>query len=300
MTESGRGDGSERSWWEKPDADERGTTPAGDADAHDPYRTSAPGESFGGSAPTEATPVQGAPAEGQHHHQYPQSQPGYQQAYGAQLPGGGAPTEYRGPQLGQGEFGGSPQQQGYGQQGYEQPQQGYGQPQQGYGQQGYGQSGYGQPQQGYGQSGYGQEGYGPQGPPVAGSAQAVLWTGVGSLVLFWTFLGWIPAIVALVLARGAKRPVALLGLLVALLPVALLLGGAKRSVAASEGRVRGLGFITAGKVCAWVTLALTLLFVLGGIGLAVLSTRGMFDTGSTFDTDSVATVFSSTSVSSSR
>jgi hypothetical protein len=257
MTESGRGDGSERSWWEKPDADERGTTPAGDADAHDPYRTSAPGESFGGSAPTEATPVQGAPAEGQHHHQYPQSQPGYQQAYGAQLPGGGAPTEYRGPQLGQGEFGGSPQQQGYGQQGY-------------------GQSGYGQPQQGYGQSGYGQQGYGQQGPPVAGSAQAVLWTGVGSLVLFWTFLGWIPAIVALVLARGAKR-----------------------SVAASEGRVRGLGFITAGKVCAWVTLALTLLFVLGGIGLAVLSTRGMFDTGSTFDTDSVATVFSSTMVFSS-
>jgi len=271
MTESGRGDSSERSWWEKPDADDRGTSPAADDDAHDPYRTSAPPESFGSSAPTEANPVQGAPADGQHHHQYPQSRPGYQQAYGAQLPGGGAPTEYRGPQLGGGQYQpGAPQQQGQpqdGQPGY--GQQGYGQ--QGYGQQGYGQTSYGQ--QGYGQQGYGQQngqqGYGQYGTPVAGSAQAVLWTGVGSLVLLGTGLGWIAAIVALVLARGAKR-----------------------SINASEGRVRGLGFVTGGKVCAWVTLGLTILAIIGiAVWFAFLGASGAFDTGSTFDDGSVNTLF---------
>jgi len=57
---------------------------------------------------------------------------------------------------------GYPQQQGYGQPGYQQ--QGYGQ--QGYGQQGYPQQGYGQPsypQQGQGRPGYPQQGYGQQG-----------------------------------------------------------------------------------------------------------------------------------------
>ena len=254
MTESGRGDSNERSWWEKPDADERGTSsPAGDEDAHDPYRTGAPTETFGGSTAAGATPVQGAPAEG-HHHQVPQGRPGYQEAYGAQLPGGGAPTEYRGPQLGAGQDQ-SPQQ--YGQPPHGQP---------GYGQQAYGQQGYGQ--QGYGQPDYAQQGYGQYGPPVAGSAQAVLWTGVGSLVLMGTGLGWIAAIVALVLARGAKR-----------------------SINASEGRVRGLGFVTGGKVCAWVTLGLTILAVVAlVVWIVVLGASGAFDTGSSFGDGSVNTL----------
>ena len=266
MTESGRGD-SERSWWEKPDADDRGTSaPESGEDAHDPYRTSTPPDPFSGGAPSGSTPVQGAPTEShQQHHQYPQGQPGYQQAYGAQLPGGGAPTEYRGPQLGgPNQLQGQPQ-QGYGQQ-YGQP--AYGRPQ-GYDQQQqYGQPQYGQQQ--YGQQGYDPNGYGPAGPPVAGSAQAVLWTGVGSLVLLFTGLGWIAAIVALVMARGAKR-----------------------TIHASEGRLRGLGFVTGGKVCAWVSLGLTLLAVLGLVALAVVGRSGAFDTSSTFDADSVSTVFSS-------
>jgi hypothetical protein len=247
MTESGRGDSSERSWWEKPDADERPAAPsAGDEDAHDPYRTSTPSESFGGSAPTEANPVQDTSTQGLHH-QYPQ-QPGYQQAYGAQLPGGGPPTDYRGPRLGEAQ---TPQQ--------------YGQPApQQYGQPAYGQ----QDAQGYGQQGYGQQGPGGYAPPVAGSAQAVLWTGVGSLVLLGTGLGWIAAIVALVLARGAKR-----------------------SVLDSEGRVRGLGFITGGKVCAWVTLGLTVLGIIAiVVWIAVLGSSGAFDTSGTFGDSSVNTL----------
>jgi len=271
MTESGRGDSSERSWWEKPDADERGaTSPADDEDAHDPYRTSTPPETFGASAPTETHTVQGAPTEGLHH-QYPQGQPGYQQAYGAQLPGGGPPTDYRGPRLGSGQDQQhgqqAPQQYGQPQYGQQNGQQGYGQPQ--YGQQQYGQQGYGQ--QGYGQQGYGQQGYGQQGyaPPVAGSAQAVLWTGVGSLVLLGTGLGWIAAIVALVLARGAKR-----------------------SIQASEGRVRGLGFVTGGKVCAWVTIGLTVLGIIAiVVWVAVLGSSGAFDTSGTFGDSSVNTLF---------
>ncbi|NAZ84230.1 hypothetical protein GTR02_20715 [Kineococcus sp. R8] len=267
MTESGRGDSSERSWWEKPDQDDRGTSsPTGEDDTHDPYRTSTPPDTFGGSAPTQANPTQGdptranpvqdPPAQGLHH-QYSQQQPGYQQAYGAQLPGGGPPTDYRGPQLGSGQN----QLQG----------QAYGQPQ-GYDQGGYGQQGYGQPpqdQQQYGQQQYGQQGYGPAGPPVAGGAQAVLWTGVGSLVLLGTGLGWIAAIVALVLARGAKR-----------------------TVQASEGRVRGLGYITAGKICAWVCLALSLLIVLFIVlALVFFESSPAFDTTGTFDSDSVSAVF---------
>jgi hypothetical protein len=278
MTESGRGDSSERSWWEKPDSDDRGTTtPSGDEDAHDPYRTSTPPDTFGGSTPTGATPVQAPPTE-ELHRQQPSQRPGYQDAYGAQLPGGGTPGEGRGQQAWGGDQGAHNQLQGQqAPQQHGQPQQGYGQPaygQQGYGQQGYGQPAYGQQgygQQGYGQPDYGQQGYGPAGPPVAGSAQAVLWTGVGSLVLLGTGLGWIAAIVALVLARGAKR-----------------------SINASEGRVRGLGFVTAGKVCAWVCLGLTILGVLAIVAYVVfLRSTGVFDSGSTFDADSVSAVLSS-------
>ncbi|MCI2239929.1 hypothetical protein MO973_36770 [Paenibacillus sp. TRM 82003] len=114
--------------------------------------------------------------------------------------------------------------------------------------QGYGQS-YGQ---GYDQSyppGYGQghdqshgQGY-PQGygePPVTGTAHAVLWTAVGGLVLLGTGLGWIASIVSLALTPAARR-----------------------EIVASQGARRGLGFLLAGKIISWVTIALTVLFVVG-------------------------------------
>ncbi|MFB9378461.1 hypothetical protein ACFFKU_07570 [Kineococcus gynurae] len=77
-------------------------------------------------------------------------------------------------------------------------------------------------------------------PPVAGLAQGVLWTGVGSLALWLLsagLLSWIPAIVALVLAPGARR-----------------------AVRATPGG-RGQGHVTGGVVCAWVALGLSLLTV---------------------------------------
>ncbi|WP_432489015.1 chromosomal replication initiator protein DnaA [Kineococcus sp. SYSU DK018] len=104
--------------------------------------------------------------------------------------------------------------------------------------------GYGQPYaQSYGQP-YNQvhgQPADPHGqPPVAGSAHAVLWTAVGGAVLLFSGLGWIAAIVALALAPGARR-----------------------DVLASQGARRGLGHVLAGKIVAWVTLALSLLFVVG-------------------------------------
>ncbi|WP_432503176.1 hypothetical protein [Kineococcus arenarius] len=77
-------------------------------------------------------------------------------------------------------------------------------------------------------------------PPVTGAAHAVLWTSVGGLVLLGTGLGWIAAIVALALTPGARR-----------------------ELLAAQGTRRGLGYLLAGKIIAWVTIALSLLFVIG-------------------------------------
>lgn len=52
-------------------------------------------------------------------------------------------------------------------------------------------------------------GYGYQPPRTCERATWVLGTGVGSLVMFFTcFLGFVPAIVTLFLAPGAKREIA--------------------------------------------------------------------------------------------
>ncbi|WP_432534018.1 hypothetical protein [Kineococcus arenarius] len=89
-------------------------------------------------------------------------------------------------------------------------------------------------------------------PPVTGAAHAVLWTSVGGLVLLGTGLGWIAAIVALALTPGARR-----------------------EILAAQGTRRGLGHLLAGKIIAWVTIALSLLFVVGLVAfIAWLGTEG--------------------------
>ncbi|WP_432546104.1 hypothetical protein [Kineococcus sp. SYSU DK004] len=83
--------------------------------------------------------------------------------------------------------------------------------------------------------------------PAPGAAHAVLWTGIGSLVLLGTGLGWLAAIVALVTAPRARRAVA------AAVPPPGTPPGTPPA---------GRGLVTAGVACAWATLALTLLLVL--------------------------------------
>jgi hypothetical protein len=92
----------------------------------------------------------------------------------------------------------------------------------------YGAQGY-PPQGGWGPVGY------PSGPPkTAGKAIAILVLGISSLV---ACIG-IPGIVALCLAPGAKR-----------------------EIAASQGRLTGDGLIKAGVICSWVSIALVILVV---------------------------------------
>jgi hypothetical protein len=63
--------------------------------------------------------------------------------------------------------------------------------------------------------------------------------GIASLVLVsMCGIGLITAIVALVMAPGAKR-----------------------EITESEGRLTGLGMVQGGVVCSWITLALVVLFV---------------------------------------
>jgi hypothetical protein len=150
-------------------------------------------------------------------------------------------------------------QDGYGRQEPGPPQQpaDYGQSPHGqspYGQQPYGQSPYGQqppypppPPPPYGQSpaSYGYPAptgaYGPQpyyGPTTSGKATTVLVLGILSLVLAFACIGFILAIVALVLAPGAAR-----------------------EIAESGGRLTGAGQLKAGKITSWITLGLTVLVV---------------------------------------
>jgi hypothetical protein len=86
---------------------------------------------------------------------------------------------------------------------------------------------YGAPAPGYG--------YGPR---SSGKATAVLVLGISSLVLmFMCGIGLVTAIVALVMAPGAKR-----------------------EINESQGRLTGLGMVQGGVVCSWVALALIVLF----------------------------------------
>jgi hypothetical protein len=149
------------------------------------------------------------------------------------------PEQPQQPQHGQAPYG----QQAYGQQAY--GQQAYGQAPQ-YGQQPYGQ----QPQ--YGQPGYG---VGPTGPATAGRATAVLITGIASLVLLFSCIGFIPAIVALVLAPGAER-----------------------EINASQGRLTGLSQVRAGRICSWITIGVTVLgLIVLGVVIAISVANGSSD-----------------------
>jgi hypothetical protein len=139
--------------------------------------------------------------------------------------------------------------------GWQSDQHGYGQPQ--YGQQQYGQQQYGQPQAyppppPYGQAPYGYPApagaYGPTpqyGPTTSGRATTVLVLGIVSLVLLFSCIGFIPAIVALVLAPGAAR-----------------------EIAGSGGRLTGASQLKAGRITSWITLGLTALAIV--VGVAVL------------------------------
>ncbi|WP_432511278.1 DUF4190 domain-containing protein [Kineococcus sp. SYSU DK001] len=120
----------------------------------------------------------------------------------------------------------------------------------------------------YGNQPYPDQQYGYGQPPVTGMAHAVCWTAVGGLLLSFTFLGWIASIVALALAPGARR-----------------------EVLASQGAKRGLGFILAGKICAWVNLGLSVLVVLFFVLFILIGIGGGWDETSTFDTNSVNVLF---------
>jgi hypothetical protein len=120
----------------------------------------------------------------------------------------------------------------------------YGQPPQPYGQP----PAYGQAPQLYGQHGQpygaGQYGY-PVAPRTPGRATAVLVCGIGSLVMLFTCgLGFIPAIVALCLAPGARR-----------------------DIRASNGQLTGEGQVRGGVICSWIAIAITVLFVAVIVGL---------------------------------
>jgi len=143
---------------------------------------------------------------------------------------------------------GSPGQQG--------PPPGYGPP--AYGPPGYGPAGYGPPVPGYrGAGGWGAV------PATSGRATTVMVLGIASLVTFFLLcgVGIIPAIIALVLARGADR-----------------------EIAASAGALLGAGQVRAGRIMSWVTVGLTALAVLIIVGVIIAiaaadseSYRGAFD-----------------------
>jgi hypothetical protein len=92
--------------------------------------------------------------------------------------------------------------------------------------------------------------YGPQpyyGPTTSGKATTVLVLGILSLVLMFGCIGFILAIVALVLAPGAAR-----------------------EIAESGGRLTGESQLKAGRITSWITLGLTgLIVILGVVGLLV-------------------------------
>jgi hypothetical protein len=79
--------------------------------------------------------------------------------------------------------------------------------------------------------------------------------GIAALVLFCCYgAGVIPAVIALVLAPGAKR-----------------------EIVASGGALTGLGQVKAGQITSIIALVLT---VLGVIGVIILAANGTFDHGS--------------------
>jgi hypothetical protein len=107
----------------------------------------------------------------------------------------------------------------------------------------------------YGQA-YG-AGYAPAAPPTSGKATAVLVLGIASLVLvFMCGIGLITAIIALVMAPGAKR-----------------------EIKESQGRLTGLGMVQGGVVTSWITVGIVVLLV--AVLVLVMAVGGSI--GSDFD-----------------
>lgn len=87
----------------------------------------------------------------------------------------------------------------------------------------------------------------PKMPRTSNRAVAVLCCGIGSIVLLFScFIGFVPAIVALCLAPGAKR-----------------------EIQQSQGMITGAGMVRAGRICSWITLALTVLAVVAVVALLI-------------------------------
>lgn len=89
---------------------------------------------------------------------------------------------------------------------------------------------------------------------------AVLVLGISSLVMLFTCLiGWIPAIVALCLAPGARR-----------------------KIAQSGGTLDGDSYVRVGTILSWISIGLT---IAGVVLLVILAIAGAFDDdhGTTFD-----------------
>lgn len=130
----------------------------------------------------------------------------------------------------------------------------YGQQPPEYGEQpGYGQRpGYAHPAYGWGS----QPGYPPP-PATSSKATTVMVLGIVALVtLFTCGLGIIPAVIALVLARGADR-----------------------EIAESGGRLQGAGQVRAGRIMSWVVVGITALFVLVIVGLVAVAVTGSSTSG---------------------
>lgn len=117
----------------------------------------------------------------------------------------------------------------------------------------YPQQPYGQPYGGY-PSPYGLSV--PPSAPTSGKATTVLVLGVASLLLmFMCGIGLVTAIVALVLAPGAKR-----------------------EIRQSEGRLTGLSMVQGGVVCSWITIGLVVLIAaVIVLVLAIGASFGDFD-----------------------
>jgi hypothetical protein len=104
----------------------------------------------------------------------------------------------------------------------------------------------GPPDQGYappgGPYGYGY-GYGyPAGPTTSGRAVAVLVLGIVSIPTAFIFIGFVPAIIALSLAPGARR-----------------------EINESGGRVSGQGMVTAGTITSIIAIVIVVLLIVAGI-----------------------------------
>lgn len=117
-------------------------------------------------------------------------------------------------------------------------------------------------QQGYSTPAYG-AGWYPPAQRTSTQSVAVLVLGVASLTVFWGIAG----IVAVFLARGAKR-----------------------EITESNGALGGAGLVKAGVICSWISIALTVLAILliAALLLVVgIGGGGGVDTSFTVDTGSV-------------